>query len=362
MRTWRRVAEVPNRGRPARFSALCAALLALAATSQVLAVLDLKRGDAAPPISAVAMDGREVELSGLNGRSVVVLFAEAGQERSQQAALSVARALMQEGLDGAATSFVVVYTKGSDVDAIEYESRGMRAAVPGVAVIHDVERRTLGAYHAVALPSTVVIDGEGRIVHAVAGLSPRFEHIISDALLLAAGRMTAEQFDAALNGGAETRDESQLRAERLAQMARSLRDRGQYEAAEGHYLDALSLSPGLIHARLGLADLLVRRGRLDDAETGFRSVLHAYPKSLEGTSGLALVHALRGETDEAERLAREVLDRSPSRARPHYILGMVHEQRGEHARAAVAYRKAAEVLLNRVGLEDPTNGGSPPHP
>jgi hypothetical protein len=363
MNMWRRGTEVHSRGRPARFSALCATLLswgmALAVVAPAAAVLDLKRGDTPPPITALSIDGQDVDLADLRGRIVVVLFAEAGHERSQQAARDIAKALFQDGVNGKPVSWIVLYTKGSDPQAIASEAFDLQAGTPGTVVVHDLQRQVFGDYHAIAMPSTVIIDGEGKVVHAMAGLNQRFRQTVSDALLVAAGKMTPEDFEVAIRGPAEERDEDQRRAERLAQLARRLAERSQFDLAEMHYLDALSLAPDLVPARLGLADLMIHKRRLDEAEFGFRSVLLTQPKSLEAATGLAFVHVLRGETSQAEAIVSDVLQRSPSRARAHYVMGLVQEQRGEHAQAAASFRRATELLLNRAGMDEPANGDQP---
>jgi Tfp pilus assembly protein PilF len=382
MNMWRRGLEVHSRGRPARFSALCATFLAVgltAASGTTLAsagraadapaqrrsagmVLDLKRGDVAPPVSAVSLKGEQVDLANFRGRTVVVLFAEAGSERCQQATRHIARALLQEGVGEKPVSWIIVYTKGSAPETIQREIADVHASLPATIAIHDTERLVFGAYHAVAMPSAVVIDGSGRIIHAMAGLSPRFEHAISDSVVFAVGGMTAAQFELALSGAVEQQDEHLRRAERLAQLARRLSDRGQYDLAESHFLEALSLAPSMVPARLGLADLMLRRQRYEEAEAGFRSVLHTYPKSIEAAAGLALVFALRGEMMLAEPLASEVLERSASRPRAHYVLGLVHEQRGDSERAAAFFRRAAELLMERSGSDEHANGEHPAQP
>jgi tetratricopeptide (TPR) repeat protein len=221
-------------------------------------------------------------------------------------------------------------------------------------ILHDPERAVFGAYEVAVMPSAVVIDAEGRVVHAVAGLSSRFEDTLLDSLLLAAGKLSVEKFDQAMAGQtAAGPSEQAIRAERIAQLAKQLASRGLDDMAMEKYAEALKLDPARIQARQELGMLLLRKKRLAEAEKEFRTVLAADGKSMQATLGLAYVQTLRGgaELAEAERTVRDALAKNPAQAKAHFLLGLILEQKNKPEDAAASFKKAAQLLLERSEQE-----------
>ena len=97
----------------------------------------------------------------------------------------------------------------------------------------------------------MIVDGKGRVVHALAGYLGRFADITGDAILVAEGLLSPEQFDETLHPTdvSETGAE-QSRAARLTSLGRQLVRRGLPELAEEKYLEALEVMPTYPPARL----------------------------------------------------------------------------------------------------------------
>jgi tetratricopeptide (TPR) repeat protein len=221
-------------------------------------------------------------------------------------------------------------------------------------IAQDPQRKTFGAYQVAVMPTVVVIDRHGRVVHAFAGLTPRFADLLTDSLLYASGKLSADTLDRSMLSRPTTQaSEAELRAERVAQLARQLMRRGLDEMAAEKYREALELNPRLALAHLDLGMLMLKRQRLAEAEKQFRTVLAEQPNSLQGGLGLAFVQTLRGgsELDEAEKTVRALLARSPSQPRAHYLLGLIHERRGKPEDASASFKKSSELLLERVEQE-----------
>jgi Tfp pilus assembly protein PilF len=200
----------------------------------------------------------------------------------------------------------------------------------------------------------VIVDAEGRVVHAVAGLSPRWPDMLTDTLLFATGKLTAERFEQALNPTPTTAPASaDVRAERIAQLGRQLARRGLDDLAVEKFTEALKLDPHHLAAHLDLGDLLLKRHRLPDAEAHFRAVLAEQPASVPAALGLAFVQSQRGgdELIQAERRVRDLLAANPSQARAHFLLGLICEQRRQTEDAAASFKKAAQLLLERTETE-----------
>ena len=324
-------------------SILCAALLALLAAPAARGVTHLKRGDAAPAVALKDLRGAGVDTDKLRGRVVVLVFGELYHEKTRQACGRLDAALRDARLEGESVAPLLVCTQpAAPEDAAQVAAR--------VTVLRDPDRRAFGDYRVAAMPSVVVIDRDGRVVHATAGLTPRLEDVLTDSLLFAAGRLSAAQYEAALNPPpATTSVGADVRADRVWQLARQLARRGLDDMAAEKCAEALALDPRHVPAHLELGVLMLKRQRLPDAERHFRAVLAEQPASAEASLGLAFVQAQRGgaELDQAEKTVRELLARNPAQPRAHFLLGLINERRGKPQDAAAHFKRAAQLLLER---------------
>ncbi|MHC4652960.1 MAG: hypothetical protein ACYTES_19160, partial [Planctomycetota bacterium] len=269
-------------------------------------ITDLKRGDPAPPLVMRSIDGRRADTAEMGGRVLLLLFGEAGQDKTHRACRDVVTALEAKRLAGQPIDWILILSKSSritdlDPEAIEIE--------PPPIVVHDTARDAFGAYKALVVPTVVVVGPEGRVVHAMASYTNRFADIVFDALSVAVGSLSVEEFEQTLHPSTDDSiDQRARRADRLVHFADRLSRRGLDEMAEAKYLEALELAPGLSSARLGLGDLLLRHRRLDEAEHEFRTVLAAEPESPAATLGVAFVLAHRQGPglDQADQIAREL--------------------------------------------------------
>ncbi|MHC4773721.1 MAG: tetratricopeptide repeat protein [Planctomycetota bacterium] len=341
-----------------RWSLTAGAVISLLVVSATDGTTDLKRGDPAPPLVMEAIDGHRVDTGAMRGRVVLLLFGEAGQDKTHQACREIVTALEAKQLADQPIDWILILSKSSsiidlDLDAIEIE--------PPPVIVRDETRSAFGAYKTLVVPTVVVVGRDGRVVHALASYTNRFGDIVFDALSVAVGSLSVEEFEQMLHPPTDASAElhARRRAGRLVHFADRLCQRGLDDMAEAKYVEALELAPGLRSAQLGLGNLLLRRGRFDEAEHEFVKVLAEEPESPSARLGRAFVSAYRGgpELDQAESTARELIEHDGSWARAHFLMGLIHEQRGDHAAAADSFRTAAELLLSRIGPEGPAEKG-----
>lgn len=323
-------------------------LLVLAAAAPAAhAVTHLVPGTPAPSIELSDLDGAAFSLHDLAGAPALVMFGELYHPKTLEACRDVAAALDDPRLADQTVRFVLVVAE--DADAGVLRSRAKEAAITA-RILHDAHRTAFGAYRIAVMPSAVIVDGQGRVVHAIAGYTPRFRDVLTDAMLLAAGRLSREQFDKTLHpDGSPRESEEERRAGLITRLANRLARRDLAELAEQKYAEALEIVPDYAPARLGQASLALRRGRLADAERSFQGVLERQPGSVEASLGLVYVQILRGgdELVEAERSLRDLLAAGPGEPRAHYLLGLIQQKLGRVDEAAASYREAAELLMNR---------------
>ncbi len=82
-------------------------------------------------------------------------------------------------------------------------------------------------------------------------------------------------------------------------------------------------------------------------------MLGTWPATTGASLGLARVSLTRDRDrlDEARKLVEGVLQKEPASAEAHYLLGRIQERQGEVEPAVRSYRRAAELLLHRLGPE-----------
>jgi tetratricopeptide (TPR) repeat protein len=335
------------RSSPGHRLAAFAAGVVLSVASPAGGVTHLERGVEAPPVALPTIRGTSTSLQELRGRTVVLVFGELYHEKTLLVCGEIRNALAEDPLAGQIIAPVLVVARDAPESELAEQARDPR--LPR-RILLDRERAAYGAYRVSVMPSCVVIDANGRVVHAVAGYTSRLADILADAMLVAVGDLAAGEFDRRLRPGPDgAPDESVLRASRIESLARQLVRRGLNELAEEKYREALALAPEHVPARLGLGMLLLERRQLAAAEEQYRAVLAADEGSTDATLGLAYIQTLRGgaELEEAERTLRGVLVANPAEARAHYLIGLIHQDRGEHEAAGAAFRKAAELLMSR---------------
>ncbi len=327
------------------------ALLALTAwVDPALAVTHLRQGDDAPKIQFTEEAGEVISTDSLRGRMVVLVFGELYHSGTLRACAQLKEVLADERFRGEPIDAMLIVTRLEQAEGTE----GGGADVSPIAVLHDAKRDAFDAYRVAVLPSVAVIDAEGRIVHAVAALTNDFSDRMADALLMAAGKLSAEQFEARRHPQADSGlTEDQARARRLTMLAGQLSARGLVALAEQKYAESLELDPKQTAAWVGMGTLKLRRGRLSEAEQHFNRALEQDPKASDAALGLAFVMTRRGgdELPEAEKLTRKVLTENPSEPRAHYLLGLIQEQAGDSEAAAASFKRAAELLLDYYELE-----------
>ena len=316
------------------------------------AVTHLKQGKPAPPLDLASLDGQRVNNDTLLGGAAVLTFGELYHGKTVEACVMIEQALADERLRGETIKALLIVSRRVDPDQLQEMARDNKNALP--TILHDADREAFESYRVAVLPSVVVIDPEGRVVHTVASMTTDFADRVTDALLLAAEKMTSEQFEQRRHpetGPGLTDD--QARARRLTMLAGQLSDRGLVALAEQKYAESLELDPKQTAAWVGMGTLKLKRGRLSEAEQQFRKALEHDPQATEATLGLAFVMTRRGgdELAEAEKLTRKALADDPSQPRAYYLLGLIQEQAGNTEAAAESFKRAAELLLDYYELE-----------
>lgn len=304
------------------------------------------RGSKAPPITLKDLGGEAVSTAKLAPRVTVLIFGEFNHDGTRHACTEVLDTLGDPRLAGDAPVPIMIVAQ--DAPDAELKEEAAKGRFPPI-ILHDTAREAFASYRILVLPTVVVVDGKGVVVHSMPGFLQGSRELLLEALLTATGKEPAEKLEQALDPNAAPPSHESVRADRLVHLGAELARHSLYEMAEARYTEATKLVPGHVGATLGLGDLMLRQGRLAEAEPLFRSVLASRPDSLEAALGLAAVQLKKGGDDvqKAEATAKAIIEKNPTEPKAHFLMGQIRERQGDIPGAMSEYRKAAELLLER---------------
>ena len=274
-------------------------------------------------------------------------------------------------------------TAGVKILAVSVDDRSQSAAVEKLSAelglsytVLLADSKTAEAYsvlnerlfdrrRALAIPTSFLLDGEGRIVKVYRGeVEP--DRVLADLhaqnreTLPFAGRWAKSQprrdYQELASAFAERGLGTAARAmfdEALAQGGRSplllnnlagaLIADGEVERAEAVLREALAAAPGLTDARVNLASLLVRRGAVGEAESQLEQALAQQPRDGQALSALGYIRFSQGRLDAAEALFRRAIEAQPEDPRLRENLGAALASQGKSEDALREYQLALQL-------------------
>ncbi len=246
-------------------------------------------------------------------------------------------------------------------------------ADPQTAAAYSVlNERLFDRRRALAVPTTFLLNSDGRIVKAYRG------EVDADAVIadIRAGSGAALPFAGRWAASAPGRDYEELAAafaerglgvaarsmfaEALATGARSpvllnnfagaLITDGEKLEAERLLREALAKAPGLTDAKVNLATLLVERGDRAEAVRLLEAALNEQPKDGQALSVLGAVRFSEGRLESAETLFRRAVQTRPEEERFRANLGAALASQGRFAEALQEYEAARQLGAESAAL------------
>ncbi len=315
------------------------------------AVSHLKPYDKAPAFQLPALlpPGKRVSLEPLD-RPVLLVFGESYHQPTQEALVALKKVYRSNGLfEIDLPVYLIVSQEPTAEQNAQLEARDKIRA----EILLDKDHKVSGDYGVIVLPSLVVVDKQGKVNLALSGLPLAFSDLVEDAILLATGRMTREEYESSRSAppGSADHEDAAAKAARLAGLAGQLVRRGFGDLALERYRQALELDAGFTPARIGMARCLLELNRLPEACEQLQKILQADKDHVEANLLMAWVEIRRGgeEIASAKLRLNWVLTTHPSHPQANYLMGLVCESQGEKDRALEHYKKAAQLLLETDG-------------
>jgi tetratricopeptide (TPR) repeat protein len=333
--------------RRASHSAVLMALVIAGGATPARAMSHLKQYDKAPALDLPALlpPGKRVTLERLD-RPVLLVFGEPYHQPTLEALVTLKKIYQSLGLTEIDVPvYLILPQEPTAEQKVQLDAKEKIRA----DILLDKQQQAFGDYGVIVLPSTVLIDKEGRIDLALSGVPLAFSDIVEDALQLSLGRMTREEYASSrsASGAPTAQEETAAKASRLTGLAGQLMRRGFGELALQRYQEALGLDSGYLPARIGMARCFIQMNRLPEACEQLQQVLQADENHIEANLLMAWVEIRRGgeEIGSARWRLNWLLTTHPSHPEANYLMGLVYETQGEKDRALEYYKKAAQLLL-----------------
>jgi Tfp pilus assembly protein PilF/peroxiredoxin len=318
-----------------------AVLLGLSPAAGADDLRNVKKGEPVPAYRLPTLDGSVVDSESLKGSTVVIVCLSAEQRRSELASIESFEVCQAVGGE----SLHLVQVTADVIQRSYFESfRAERGVTAPLAF--DADRSFYGKLGLIVLPTTIVVDKEGRLAHVISLHSGKYKHELEAYIRHTLGELSDTALDEQLKttpaGGTPKSLASAHRA-----LARSMREKGLLDTAKAELEKAREQDPADHEILLDLADLDLALGDLDGAESLVGEVLASQPNHRRAQQIRGIVCFERGDMDEAERLLTDALKLNPDPERAHYYLGRLLEARGDIEGAAGHYRAALEHLLGK---------------
>jgi len=315
--------------------------LFLLAVSPVASRNIVTPGEEAPEFILPDTDGTELSLVNMKGRIVILVFWRAGQERSMEA-LTALQSLYTEFKE----QEVGVLAISSDEGGPEVISETKQSKQLTFPMLYDKGKKVYGNYGIFGIPSTFIIDKEGKVNYYYPGYRDDFPRQIHGRIEVLLGKKTLEELEAELKPVEKVQlSESEKKAARYLKAGNRLLEKGMVRPAMSQYQRAIQEKPDLFEPHLHLGNIYLAEEKIEDAAAEFKQAIELKPRSAEAYAGLGDALFLQGQLEEAVETLQASLKLNPKLAKAHYCLGKIYEEQKRVDDALREYKTALKILL-----------------
>ena len=352
---------------------LCGLLAALPQRGAA-AFKNVEVGQQPPAFALNDLEGRRWESAAhLRGVVSVVVFWATWSPRSREILEELEKLRAELGparLQLIAVNAEHLVITAADRDAIRAEVAETRSTA---TILLDEGLVAFNAFGTMAVPSSLVLNAEGRVTFTLAGYPTTMRSDLADAVRKALGLPTSEELRPVreyvpknhglmyynfgrllLEKGQEEKAVEQFRiaVERdpafkkpYLELGLHYLRSGEAEEARAAFLRALEIDPHDAEATYQAAAANLRAARLDEAAALFSELAAEFPDRGGYALALALTRKFLGREEEYRAGAAQAAALRPPEPRVLYDLGAIAERRGSLPLAAELYRRALESSL-----------------
>jgi tetratricopeptide (TPR) repeat protein len=289
------------------------------------------------------LNGRELALKDFRGKITVLVFGELYQQNTLKTINDLKRLLSEKRSYREAVEVLLIVSEKRKADEYLKVKSGLEITYP---VLLDDQRNVYAQFEIVAMPTTFIIDRQGKIAAKLPSFTIAYFDQVDAELGFLLGEVKPEELEKVMHPKAALPDVNG-KSERILSLADNLKRRGFYDSALDSYLKVLEKWPDLKEARIGAGTIYLKKTEAEKAEKEFQMVLEKTPDDPAALKGIAQVHLLRGEVDRAEDLLQKVILSNYVDDDLYYIMGEVYEKQGKLKEAVSFYKKNCQKLLQK---------------
>ncbi len=303
----------------------------------------IKPGDLTPEFSVSDMSGNTYAYARESKRALVVLFLSSQQGSSFKAQTDLVRILKQLSDSSKGLDIVIAL----DDPAAFTDLANLKKQLKGqVVVTQDNKHHLWGRFGAIAMPTVVIANSQGKVVRFEAGYGYNFAPVIRSALAETLGITSDLAEDSDNKVATVANGTRKAKMGRLINAANMMAARGHFDAAIVEIKKVHALDPNAIEIQLVLAELYCRASQGNEAIKLLQQTKgHTRAQKAQIHFIIGWSHRLAGHPEEAIKALTLATEMAPEEPKAFYELGRIYEQKGLKDKALAAYRYALGLLL-----------------
>ena len=286
--------------------------------------------------------GRELALKDFRGKIVVLVFGELYQQNTLKAIQDVKKILSEKRSYRESVEVLIIISERRKPKEYLKVKRGLEIPYP---ILLDDQRKVYAQYEIIAIPTTFVIDRDGKLVAGLPSYTIAYYDQMDAEVGYILGEVEKEELESVLHPKTAA-PKTNGKIERYLSLAENLRRRGSYNSAIESYQKVLKRNPNVIEAHLGMGAIYLAKAKPDKAEEVFQQVLKDNPDNPAALKGMAQVYLLRDDIDKAEELLKKVLSSNYTDEDFFYVMGELYEKKGNLKEAIHYYKKNCQKLMH----------------
>lgn len=304
-------------------------------------------GDLLPAMAVRDLAGQQpLDLSHFQGKPLLMVFfgADIPTKRKRSIkALKVVEGLQAfTGEKGIVPLFVDVQGDPAYIVNEVISEAGL-----STKVYADSDRQVYTGLGVFVMPSIMLVSAEGRVAAGM-GYSNDLAQRLKGEIEIMLAEKTRAQVEEELRPEKVEKSAEEKGAQRHFLLGMTMIERGQPDAAIRELKKAISIEPEMGKAYVYLGCLQLDSGQLATAKESLAKGMESEPDLIDGQICQARIKAGEGDLDGAIDDIGFMMLRNSRNEALHYALAKTLEEKGDLGRAAQEYRKAYELLNNKL--------------
>jgi len=300
--------------------------------------IEVPFGETAPDFTLKNIKGEEVSLKDFKGKIIALIYWKNDHDYSYKALDDYDGFFKMYRRRG--VQFIGIAGETGDQEKIRRTVKDLKIKFP---VLLDSNRTVLGSYGIRVYPTTMLIDRNGKLIHAIPGHPVLYNSILEGYLQYILGEINDEKLKAAISPQINKVDESEVMAEREYSLALKFHEVGLMSRAIKAVKRAIKYKPDMIKARNLLGFSYLQSKEADNAINEFQKAVDMDPGSFDAIAGIGMACLSQGEIDYAIKVLTDAVTLNKKSSMVYYELGKAYELKGDKDIALSMYKKSLRI-------------------